>query len=138
MADDFCGYFGMQLAKTNLRLAQQTVVRLYPEAVKEWGSVIARFDSLEKESLGECLGAPDVPADKVEDSLAAWLDEMELEDGEHGGHRHSDKCGHGKVDIDNVLLYQCSWCSNPSAALKRCTGCGKARFVIYLRGRGLL
>jgi hypothetical protein len=110
---------------------------LYPEAVKEWGSVINRFDSLEKESEGEGLDAPDVPADQVEESLAAWLDEIELEDGEHGAHRHSDRCGHGKVDIENVTLYQCSWCTNPSAALKRCTGCGKARFVIYLRGRGV-
>jgi hypothetical protein len=115
-------------------LTQQTIVKLYSEAVKEWGSVIARFDSL---FAGKGPGALNVNVDKVEDSLAAWLDEIELEDGEHGAHRHSDRRGYGKFEIENVTLYRCSWCSNPNAALKRCTGCRKARFVIYLRFRGV-
>ena len=28
---------------------------------------------------------------------------------------------------ENTQLYRCSWCTNPSAILRKCSGCGKAR-----------
>jgi hypothetical protein len=34
---------------------------------------------------------------------------------------------HPKVNPNVVELYRCTWCKNPSAALKKCSGCAKAR-----------
>ena len=34
---------------------------------------------------------------------------------------------HPRVNPNTVELYRCTWCKNPSAALRKCSGCGKTR-----------
>jgi hypothetical protein len=89
-----------------MRLSQQTVVRLYPSAVKEFGDVIAR------------AGTPHtVSQEKLQDDLATWLEDMHVDDGEHD----SKLSGvHPVININHVALYRCSWCGNPSAVLGKC------------------
>ena len=65
---------------TELRLAQQTVVNLYPSAVSEWGEVIARFDKLGTNE------EPSMPSEKAEDDLALWLDDLDMDSGEQESH----------------------------------------------------
>jgi hypothetical protein len=100
-------------------------VKLYTEGVKEWGEVISRFDSLDDSNAVKGLGESIVSTEKAEDDLAAWLEKMEMEEGV------KEECGCApKVNADRVMLYQCSWCRNPSAALRKCSGCSKTRCVL--------
>lgn len=120
IADDFSSHIGVPPPKTNLRLTEQTVVKLYPSAVEEWGDIIARFDAMS--SAAE--KATPISSEKVEDDLAAWLDGTNLD----GEPRQSEpSCTRSKFSFNNVALYQCSWCGNPSAVLKKCSGCAKTR-----------
>ena len=70
--------------------------------------------------------SPPVPTkDKVADDLAAWLDDVNLENEEHD---HGHCVSPTRVFESNVELYRCSWCSNPSAVLRKCSGCNKTRW----------
>jgi len=99
-----------------MRLAQETVVKAYPTAIKEFSEVISRISGGSGES---------VSLEKTEDDLAAWLEDMHMEDGEEELKTH---CAHPKVNTNNVELYRCSWCRNPSAVLRKCSGCAKTRY----------
>ena len=108
-------------------------MKLYPDGVKEWGDVISRFDSLD-ENGGCTTKTPGESAGNAEDHLAAWLEEMDLEEGGHES--HANRCpSHPKIVADQVTLYRCSWCGNPSAALRKCSGCAKTRWAfLVIRG----
>ena len=61
-----------------------------------------------------------------------WFATMTLEDGQKP---QESECGHVEkgpamsfIDEDVVALYRCSYCRNPSASLKKCSGCGKVRY----------
>ncbi|KAF4616500.1 hypothetical protein D9613_008591 [Agrocybe pediades] len=124
-AEEFSTVFGTPTPKTYLRLAQQAAVKHYAAAIKEYSRPFNEYE-LAKGRVAETPSAV-----KLEDDLEAWLEKMTLEDGteEHNGpcgaapHAHSKK-----VDYNNVTLYRCSWCGNPSAALKKCSGCTKTRY----------
>ncbi|KAF5383157.1 hypothetical protein D9615_004964 [Tricholomella constricta] len=116
IADDFCEAIEIRPPRTNLRLAQETVVRLYSAAVAEFGSVIEKAASEER--------IKPVSAEKLEDDLAAWLDDVHL----HDDHDHEPHGLHPKVNTNSVALYRCSFCGNPSAVLRKCSGCSKTRY----------
>ncbi|KAK7059703.1 hypothetical protein R3P38DRAFT_2495642 [Favolaschia claudopus] len=117
IADDFSKWIGVTPPKTYLRLAQQTVVGLFSDAVEEWGEFIAG------KSRGD---QPDLESEKVEDDLAAWLEDTHI-DGERD---HDSKLA--SFSSSDVELYRCSWCGNPSAVLRKCARCSKARYVTRL------
>ncbi|KAI5888609.1 uncharacterized protein SCHCODRAFT_02637205 [Schizophyllum commune H4-8] len=124
-ADEFSMAIGVVPPKSNLRLAQQAVLRHYPAAIEDWGHVIARTGN----SASSCSVQPESAAD----DLAAWLDDMRLEEGEtadagdehHHDHAHAEPREFKKSDFE---LYRCSYCRNPSAVLRKCGGCSKARY----------
>ncbi|KAJ7731107.1 hypothetical protein DFH07DRAFT_929368 [Mycena maculata] len=115
IADDFSDWIGIPPPKTNLRLTQQTVVRLFPEATKEWGEFIGNSLAI--------MSQPTLSTEKVEDDLAAWLDDVHIE-GKPDDHCHEP----ATFSSSRVELYRCSWCGNPSAILRKCGGCSKARY----------
>ncbi|KAF9260549.1 hypothetical protein L218DRAFT_962365 [Marasmius fiardii PR-910] len=112
---DFAKFTGLPLPKTNLRLAQDTVVDNFKTALEEWGEVVERM-----EGSGE---ARKVDSDKIVDDLSAWLDDLRLDNGEQEPRR-----AHPKINTNHVLLYHCSWCGSPSAVLRKCSGCGLTRY----------
>jgi hypothetical protein len=122
IADEFNIHAGIPPPKTNGRLVQQTIVKLYPEAVKEWNDTILRFDF---EAPDMDTVAPSVSSGTADDDLANWLGNIELDD--DGDETHSDHCTHPKINKDKVGLYRCSFCGNPSAILRKCGGCTKVR-----------
>jgi hypothetical protein len=91
------------------------------EASKEWDAVTSRY------------GRYDEPPEIAKGGLAAWLERAEPEDVDSGGHvieaSHYD---HPAVNLNDLPLYRCSWCGNPSAILRKCRGCSKARYVAAL------
>ncbi|KAJ8509407.1 hypothetical protein ONZ45_g8429 [Pleurotus djamor] len=119
IADEITVILGTSPPKTQLRLTQQLVVKMYPDAVKEWGDVMQRFDTISQQEPQERPAA-----ENAEDDLAAWLDGHEDSGHSHGG----TSCHHPKVDTKRGDLYRCSWCSAPSAALRKCAGCSKTRY----------
>jgi len=76
IADDFSYFAGNDPPKTELRMALQTVITLYPTASGEWSDVIARFDNLRTQK------EPPISPEKAEDDLAAWLENLHEDDGE--------------------------------------------------------
>lgn len=103
-----------------MRQVRDTLINRTPAAAKEWDEHVARFSARTSVS--------DIATDKAETDLAAWLDTMHLEDGEavrlvHG----NENKPRPTVNPSRVALYRCSWCKNPSAALKKCSGCEMAR-----------
>ncbi|KAF8962291.1 hypothetical protein BDZ97DRAFT_1120677 [Flammula alnicola] len=117
IADQFSEYMGVVPPKTNLRLAQQSAVKHYPAAIKEFSHVYAELDRIKAKTQS----APIVDPEKLEDDLATWLEDMRLDDGTL---EETARCGsaseHPKINYDHVTLYRCSWCGNPSAVLRKC------------------
>ncbi|EMD40211.1 hypothetical protein CERSUDRAFT_122273 [Gelatoporia subvermispora B] len=105
---------------SSVRLARELILRLYPGAQAEWADILARFDALG--------AAPRVDAEKAEDDLAAWLEHLHVGDGENGEAHGPRRWTHPLIRTNSVELYRCSWCRNPSAALRRCGRCGKTRY----------
>jgi hypothetical protein len=103
-------------AKTILWNCLDIIHRFYTDGIEEWQSVIKVLDM---ESAH-----PSPSKDKVADDLAAWLDDVEG-GGEHDhGEHHATPT---RIKDNNVELYRCSWCANPSAVLRKCSGCNKTR-----------
>ncbi|KAJ7728782.1 hypothetical protein B0H16DRAFT_1677160 [Mycena metata] len=115
IADDFSNWVGVPPPKTVFRLTQQTVVKLFPEAAEEWDDFMT--------NLGTDQPSPLPSAEKAEDDLAVWLGDMDLEDGQRAEHFQPARFNNGEI-----ALYRCSWCGNPSVALRKCAGCSKTRY----------
>ena len=122
----FMNTIGFPIKRTQMRLARELVLSLYPKAVTEWGAFIKHFDELDARSDKQ----QPLSSTQADDYLAAWLDKMKLEDGSEE-HTHPHSCSHPKISTNNVALYRCSWCGNPSAVLRKCGGCGRTRYVLY-------
>ncbi|GBE89126.1 hypothetical protein SCP_1501290 [Sparassis crispa] len=116
-ADQFGKFLGNPPKRTQMRLTQEMIFDLYPKAVEEWKDVIARFDTGGSEDKS-------ISAEKAEDDLAAWLDDLKVDDDSP----QPERCSHPKINTNSVALYRCSWCSNPSAVLRKCGGCSKTRY----------
>ncbi|KAG6836737.1 hypothetical protein H0H93_004143 [Arthromyces matolae] len=115
-ADEFCRAIDLTPSRTNLRLAQETVVKYYTAAASEFDSVIAKLSRNDRPKT--------VSYEDVKDGLAEWLEDP---------HAHDEVDGelyglHPRVNTNSVELYRCSFCGNPSAALRKCSGCSKTRY----------
>ncbi|KAI0262815.1 hypothetical protein BC834DRAFT_890419 [Gloeopeniophorella convolvens] len=127
IADDFARFLGYSIRHTQIRAARSTVLDRMSAAQQEWGALVRTMAD----------GAPKaVPTpDAEEEALAAWLERMVTEDVDDAGAPGSrEEEGsthmqvHPRVTVNNVELYRCSWCGTPSAVLRRCGGCQKARY----------
>ena len=120
---EFSKLFGVHQQKSTLRLTRELVTSRYQNAVTEWGSVIARVDG---PNSHETLTASEA---RAEDNLAAWLEGLRVE----GDEDEEDQkwCAHPTTNMNSVALYRCSYCGNPSAVLRKCSGCNKTRYVSF-------
>ena len=110
------------IKKTQMRLAREMILDFYSQGVKDWGDFIKHFDELDSRADKQ----KPISSTQADDDLAAWLENMKLEEGED---EQPHMCSHPKISTNNVALYRCSWCGNPSAALRKCGRCGKTRQV---------
>ena len=140
IAEDFAKAMGYGPRETQVRLIQKAVVRTYPAAVEEWAHVLAHADRMEHLRAAE-------PWETSPDELAEWLSGTGLDDEDdgHGGLHGSGVHAHGhgahchcmpeerpEVTMSDFQLYRCSYCGNPSAVLRKCSGCGKTRYAGFL------
>ncbi|KAF8899811.1 hypothetical protein CPB84DRAFT_1780041 [Gymnopilus junonius] len=124
IAEQFSHFIGTPPPNTELRLAEQAAVKHFPGAIKEFSRVFEELDKVK----GKGTLMPD--RDKLDDGLAAWLEDMKLEDGTSEGPTscESSRRGRPTVNFEDIWLYRCSWCGNPSAVLRKCSGCAKTRY----------
>ncbi|KAJ3566370.1 hypothetical protein NP233_g7053 [Leucocoprinus birnbaumii] len=126
---------GFATPSTKMRLTQQTVVKHYKESVERFGDIIKRAGS----AFHDCShDLADPTSEENEDKMAAWLGNLDLEDRtlnteevyQVGAESRISKSGVevAVVDGEYLSLYQCGWCGNPSASLRKCSGCGNARY----------
>ncbi|KAF8123399.1 hypothetical protein EV363DRAFT_1547591 [Boletus edulis] len=121
IADEFFAEFGIVPPKSQLRFAHEHISSRYAAATKKWGTAVARLDS---HSIDEFI----LSRDRAEDRLAAWLHDIQDEDGNDSGGQQPERSLHPKRSKNNPSeLHRCSWCGNPSAVLRKCRGCEKAR-----------
>ncbi|EIW60332.1 uncharacterized protein TRAVEDRAFT_45581 [Trametes versicolor FP-101664 SS1] len=132
-AVQFMEYMGYPVARTQLNLAREILLRHYTDGAKEWGALVRRYDELEaraQASVSCCT--------EGDDDLAEWLEKIDMDDPddensiymrEHGGaHAHRHGVPKAKSEMTSYELYRCSWCGNPSAVLRKCAGCGKTKY----------
>lgn len=120
-------HLGLTIKKTQIRLTRELILNQYVKAVEDLGAFIKHFDDLDSRADHKPLSST-----RADDDLAAWLDNLKLENGEDDSQPHAHMCTHPKISTNSVELYRCSWCGNPSAVLKKCGGCGKTRYVPML------
>jgi len=121
-AVQFAKFLGYDIRRTQMHLTRELAVKLYASAVKEWGHFITRFDGLHSTTAHQKASM-----ENAEDHLATWLENLEVDDTDH---QHGHRCRDNRrtVNRSTVELYRCSWCKNPSAVLKKCSGCQKTRY----------
>ncbi len=96
----FMEVLGFRFLKTDIFLARQSILEHWTSgAYKEWAPFLDRITRLKE-------GSPDSPPSREEQENWRKLD---------------------SILNENTQLYRCSWCTNPSAILRKCSGCGKAR-----------
>ncbi|KAI0823550.1 hypothetical protein BC628DRAFT_1420841 [Trametes gibbosa] len=123
-AMEFMDHTGYPIARTQLNLARELLLRLYIDAAREWGPLVKRFDELQLRAVEahNCTSSNSEP----DDGLADWLEKLDMDDpdDEHGiymrAHAHDHPQPHNAPKAKNERasheLYRCSWCGNPSAA----------------------
>ncbi|KAJ3776438.1 hypothetical protein FB446DRAFT_682836 [Lentinula raphanica] len=117
ITEEISSYLELPILPTQTRKAEQMIVRLFDKADKEWGAGIKSMN----DRLDDQTPPPDF-SEKAKNELAAWLSDMSLDS--------TFKCSSTvpQVRTEDLWYKRCSWCRNPSVALKKCSGCETARY----------
>lgn len=105
---------------------------LLPGAVKEWAELLQRSS--------EWYAADDQHHHhETDDALMQWVHRFESAEEEVAALTRKEQEPKTMVMIaGQVPMMLCSWCKGPSAALKKCAGCGKERCVGNCRSYGFV
>ncbi|KAI0340351.1 hypothetical protein BDW22DRAFT_414867 [Trametopsis cervina] len=118
----FGEFFGTPYVRTQLRLTRELVMKQYKASYTEWQPLIERLDTMYASGDTQLRSTA-----RAGDNLEAWLEGLSVDDGEHDG-PHA-RCYHPKLGGSTSLeLYRCAYCGNPSAALRKCSGCAKTKY----------
>lgn len=128
-------YLQFSIPRNQLRLTRELLLDLFPKKCVEWFPMIERLDKIDPDGASyhhrpSTAARGDGGVASTDNGLEAWLEGLRLEDDPDDGHA---MCRHPKISLSKVALYRCSYCRNPSAKLKRCSGCGKTRLVSHHR-----
>ena len=113
---------------TQIHKTQKMLLENYTKAANEWRSVINRLDDL--------LGSPDTRDLLTKLQATQKTPEEIIEESLGKTHLSDDKvrrdpycCDHaGSIAFKSATkLNRCAWCKSPSAALRRCSRCGKVQ-----------
>ncbi|PSR76670.1 hypothetical protein PHLCEN_2v8267 [Hermanssonia centrifuga] len=123
-------------------LACQKVIAVVKGATEEWSDILKRTDEA---YLFQCEGRPLLEtADGASEALSAWYKKFESdthkESGEIEDHSHPIERTRALEDFlspAKVTIMQCTWCSRPSALLKKCKQCGKVKSVFPHRPKNI-
>ncbi len=124
LAEEYAAFLGINVKNTNIRMTRHTIISRMAAASREWDEAISRY-----KYEGDRKNLNGFVPEKAEDDLAAWLENVKLEDEVGAGALTLERVHmtHPKVNPNDVELYRCSWCRNPSAALRKCSVCETTR-----------
>ncbi|RPD56412.1 hypothetical protein L226DRAFT_491582 [Lentinus tigrinus ALCF2SS1-7] len=127
----FMYFAGHPIMRTQLNLVRELIFGIYSASVQEWGALTRRFDELDgDERTGRHQQTQ--PSSPSNEDLAERLGNVSIGNEHtnraHPGHVPGAPVPDRRVDTISYELYRCSWCGNPSAALRRCSACGKTRY----------
>ena len=118
LAKEFLAFFETKLPNDQTILTTDLVLSRYKAVCTEWSSFLSHFNDV-------CNSDHDVrkrSEANAGDNLAAWLAGLRVE-----GETEPVPCGQSRIKFSTVHLYRCSHCHNPSAVLRKCSGCGQTR-----------
>ena len=116
----FLEALGKPYRKSNTRLTVDLITKRFEAASSEWEGVVQRLDGIGHKTQD----AQQRSETKAEDNLVAWLSGLQIESAEDDRYALDEN---PTARPSTVLLHRCSYCHNPSAALRRCGGCGETR-----------
>ncbi|KLO16152.1 hypothetical protein SCHPADRAFT_870193 [Schizopora paradoxa] len=126
LADQYGTYVGRPILKTQKRLARETIVSQMSAASKEWGDRVTAIAELHDYKSRKEPRA--IEPQKSEDVLTAWLENVHIDGDDSTNAGPRTRMTHSRLHLNNVPLYQCSWCEATSAVLRKCSRCEKARY----------
>ncbi|EIN09009.1 hypothetical protein PUNSTDRAFT_143643 [Punctularia strigosozonata HHB-11173 SS5] len=131
VSDEVSKFLGFPPTDTRVRLTRAFVVDNYAAAEKEWGDLVRHFDAVTTKDKG-ARERESIDPELVTNDLALWLEQDDEDDEEQ-----DDKGGDdtltvweppSELSVSSIPLYECSYCQNASAVLKKCGGCGNTRY----------
>ncbi|KAJ1305832.1 hypothetical protein OPQ81_010558 [Rhizoctonia solani] len=116
------------LPRTQRKLAIDTIIPLFAKPMKNWRTAISRLDN-------PCRGHhhhSQLTEDDPDHVLANWLARTQFDDENTPQSELADVNAPEDISLgtsaQDVLVYRCSLCGNPSASLRRCGRCRSARY----------
>jgi len=105
-------------------LALRSILKHMDVGNLEWGPPVMKINQLLAHEWDYEQKNNPVPenVERRMDELTAWLENLDIEP---GGERETH-CANPKLNPNSVVLYRCTHCGNPSAALRKCK-CGQVR-----------
>lgn len=99
----------------------ETIRKLTPGAMKEWGDVVRHMETLLAErNVQQCS------EEDVDDALTRWVNTFETDETEEARETRKARMAVVHTGSGKIALKLCMWCGGPSAALKKCGGCSNA------------
>lgn len=124
--DEYAKFEGRPILRTRERLTTITLLRRLDHAWEDWSAVLRQVDAR--------YNSHHVHPHNTEEYLATLLNRTNFQQCNINSGNEAERKGYG-VDLPTPKgdspsdLYRCSWCRTPSAVLKRCKACEKARYV---------
>lgn len=121
---DFLRFYGdpVDTYPTSLRHIKN-LAEAYRKGTKEWASLLTLLEKWYPKDSHH--SGSKVAEEAVEDSLWQWVNKFE--DGNAALETHIEPPQPRMVLIARSMM-TCSWCARPSAALKKCAGCGQEKY----------
>ena len=121
---EFLRITGMAPQESQPVLALRSVLQHMNVGNLEWGPPLMKINQLLADEWDYEHKNNPVPenVERRMDELTAWLENLEVEPDK----AKQVHCGNPKLNPSRVVLYRCTHCGNPSAALRKCK-CGKVR-----------
>ena len=103
----------------------KNLAEAYRKGTKDWAPLLTLLEKwYPKEDTNSHHSASAAAEEAVEDSLWEWVNKFE--DGNTSLQTHIEPPQPRMTRIARSLM-TCSWCARPSAALKKCAGCGQEK-----------
>ncbi|KAG9123699.1 hypothetical protein FRC07_014228 [Ceratobasidium sp. 392] len=119
------------LPLTERKLAIDLIIPQFTNPLKQWRAAAARF---EHRGHRQHHHHQHLPADDPDHVLANWLSRTALDDEDAPDTEFAElRSEDPNVPVpgtaaEDVLVYRCSLCGNPSASLRKCGRCKQARY----------
>jgi hypothetical protein len=120
IAEACCRHVGLPVADSEMRLGAQMLIKHWKSAAQNWGWAVRKVD------VEEDTPMDDVAAPEVIDAFDAWV--AEVQPPQDPKDVLEDICNHPRLGGHHAKMYRCANCGNPSAALRKCSGCGRVRY----------